>query len=53
MSAFEGKAVILADRSLVSKWHIASFRSAAEIGCHWGIADSGGPSARQIYGVTA
>jgi len=34
-------------------WHIASFRCAAEFGRYRGIADSGKPSARQIYGFTA
>jgi hypothetical protein len=34
-------------------WPIASFRGAAEFGRYLGIADSGEPSARQIYGFTA
>ena len=33
-------------------WHIASFRCAAEFGRYRSIADSGKPSARQIYGFT-
>jgi len=33
-------------------WHIASFRGAAEFGRHQGMADSGKPTARQIYGFT-
>lgn len=37
----------------VAYWPISSFRGAAEFGRYPGIADSGMPSARQIYGFTA
>jgi len=34
-------------------WPFAPFRGAAEFGRYPGIADSGEPSDRQIYGFTA
>ena len=37
----------------VAYWPIASFRCATEFGRYRGIADSGKPSARQIYEFTA
>jgi hypothetical protein len=37
----------------VCLWHIASFRCAAEFDRYRGIADSGKPSARQIFRFTA
>jgi hypothetical protein len=37
----------------VAYWPIASFRCAAEFSRYRGIADSGKPTARQIYGFTA
>ena len=37
----------------VHTWPLASFRRAAEFSRYRGIADSGKPTARQIYGFTA
>src|SRR6266851_2333754 len=39
------------ERSDFVLWHITSFRCAAEFDRYRGIADSGEPSARQIYAV--
>ena len=39
--------------SNVRKWHIASFRCAAEFGRYRGTADSATPPTRQIYGLAA
>jgi hypothetical protein len=52
-SAFVVNRRVFCCAARVSFWPIASFRCAAEFSRYRGIADSGKPTARQIYGFTA